>query len=114
MYTYIHIYLRTYIPSYVRLYTHIHKNLFTSVKEIAGDVVLFVSQIEPSCSSVSNLQCNIHAQFALYSIFHKILKISITINIINYRLLNQDICASGNTLSVDKIRRYNSCASGKP
>ena len=31
-----------------------------AVKEIAGDVVLFAPQIEPSCSTISNLQSEIH------------------------------------------------------
>ena len=36
-----------------------------SVKEIARDAILFVSQIEPCCSSISNLSCKIRA--LLYS-----------------------------------------------
>ena len=67
-----------------------------SMNEIAGDAVLFTPQIEPYCSSISNLQSKIHAQFASQSISFKILKISITIYItINCSQQNQDICASG-------------------
>ena len=43
------------------------------MKKTAGDAMLLAPQFEPCCSTISNLQAEIHIKFAPHSICIKIL-----------------------------------------